>query len=250
MTNIRLALCIVIHLVFTQCNSPKNKLYIPTVVFESDALVITQISENTYIHTSYLQTESFGKVDCNGLIVHDNAEVVIIDTPTTDSVSTMLMHWVESTLHSSVKAIIPTHFHNDCLGGLSAFHQHNIDSYASQRTISFAHQADYELPLHSFDEELTLPVGSSSVFAKFFGEGHTRDNVVVYFSKEQVLFGGCLIKEINASKGFLGDANISAWSTTVSQIKATFPDIQVVVPGHGAAGDKALLDYTITLFKD
>jgi len=71
-----------------------------------------------------------------------------------------------------------------------------------------------------------------------------------------VLFGGCLIKELDASKGYLGDAskgylgdaNVKAWSNTVTKIKKAYPKLQIVVPGHGAIGNQALLDYTIKLF--
>jgi hypothetical protein len=83
----------------------------------------------------------------------------------------------------------------------------------------------------------------------YFGEGHTKDNVVAYYAKDQVLFGGCLIKEQGATKGYLGDANLQAWSGTVSKIKQRLPNVQTVVPGHGAVGNQSLLDYTIQLFK-
>ncbi|HOY29830.1 MAG TPA: subclass B1 metallo-beta-lactamase, partial [Flavobacteriales bacterium] len=42
----------------------------------SEQLIVTRISENAYIHTSYHQTNDFGNVPCNGLIVRDGAEVV------------------------------------------------------------------------------------------------------------------------------------------------------------------------------
>jgi metallo-beta-lactamase class B len=71
---------------------------------------------------------------------------------------------------------------------------------------------------------------------------------VAYFAKEKVLFGGCLLKELHASKGFLGDAVVADWSRTVMYVKQAFPDVKWVVPGHGQVGDKALLDYTIQLF--
>jgi len=34
---------------------------------------------------------------------------------------------------------------------------------------------------------------------------------VGYFPKENIIFGGCLIKAIDASKGYLGDANTADW---------------------------------------
>lgn len=31
------------------------------------------------------------------------------------------------------------------------------------------------------------------------------------------MFGGCLIKELDAGKGYLGDANVADWSSTVEK---------------------------------
>jgi len=47
----------------------------------------------------------------------------------------------------------------------------------------------------------------------------------------------------------LGDANVSAWSGTVEKVKKEYPNVKIVVPGHGDYGDGRLLDYTIILFK-
>ena len=93
---------------------------------------------------------------------------------------------------------------------------------------------------------LTLQVAIVAV--RFFGPGHTADNVLGYFEKEQVLFGGCLIKELDATKGYLGDAVVGEWSTTVGRVKQAYPNLKWVVPGHGKVGDVSLLDYTIQLF--
>jgi hypothetical protein len=45
------------------------------------------------------------------------------------------------------------------------------------------------------------------------------------------LFGGCLLKELDASKGYLGDANVSAWSDTVEKVKKEYPDVKIVIRG-------------------
>jgi len=72
---------------------------------------------------------------------------------------------------------------------------------------------------------------------------------VSYIPGEKVLFGGCLIKVLNANKGNLGDGNVREWSNTVSKVKSKFQDAEFVVPGHGKPGDMALFDYTIELFE-
>lgn len=232
------------------CSAQKKSDFKPTEVYKSETLVITQISENAFQHTSFLQTQDFGsKVPCNGLIVRSKNETIVFDTPTNDKTSEELIQWITGKLNCKINAIIPTHFHNDCLGGLNAFHEKNIPSYANLKTIELAKDQNLAVPNHSFQDSLKLSVGSEYVTAKFFGEGHTIDNVVGYFPSENIMFGGCLIKEVDASKGFLGDANVAAWSATVTKVKAAYPHVKLIIPGHGEYGDKKLLDYTITLFK-
>jgi len=220
----------------------------PKTVYRSAEITINQISPNTFQHISYLATNDFGKVSCNGLIVRDKNEVLIFDTPTNDKSAEALIQWVTKTLDCQIKAIVPTHFHNDCLGGLQAFHAQGIPSIAHELSIQLAKQNDMVLPQTGFTEAMELKLGNERVLLRFFGEGHTKDNIVAFFPKEKVLFGGCLIKEINATKGFLGDANVKAWSTTVQKVKEAYPAVHWVIPGHGEVGNCNLLDYTIQLF--
>lgn len=229
------------------CNS-KQKKFTPKEFYRSGNLVIIQITENSFEHTSFKQTNDFGNVPCNGLVVRNNKEAIVFDTPTNDKSSEELIKWITDTLQCKVNAIIPTHFHDDCLGGLKAFHDHGIRSYAYFKTIELARENNYVVPQNSFNDSLMLKAGDEYITVKFFGEGHTKDNVVGYFPNEDILFGGCLLKETGAGKGYLGDANIAAWSGTVEKIKKAYPNVKIVIPGHGEYGNKQLLDYTIHLF--
>lgn len=220
----------------------------PDKSFKTDDLVLQKVSDHAYTHLTYLQTQSFGKVPCNGLIVFDGGEAIIFDTPVDDATSEKVIRWVEDSLKCKVKAVIATHFHEDCVGGLKAFHAHGIPSYATNKTIAFDKERKFPVPQKGFDGRLDLKVGKKKVLAAFYGEGHTRDNIIGYFPDEKVMFGGCLIKEVDATKGNLADANVQAWPATVTKIKQQYPDVKVVIPGHGKIGDTALLDYTIKLF--
>jgi metallo-beta-lactamase class B len=242
-------LVITLSLSSLSCSSQKHPAFKSKKIYVSENLIINQIAENSFQHTSFKQTNDFGNVPCNGMIVRNGKEVLIFDTPTSDKVSEALIQWIRDTLQCSINAVIPTHFHDDCLGGLEAFHAKHIPSYAHVSTIALAKANDETVPQNGFSDSLRLQVGNATITARYFGEGHTKDNVVGYFPAERVLFGGCLVKELDASKGYLGDANLSAWSATVERVKQAYPHVQLVVPGHGAHGDKALLDYTIQLFK-
>lgn len=246
---VKTLLLILCSLIILEGNAQKKSAFKAKEVYKSKDLVVTQIAENAFEHTSFKQTNDFGYVPCNGLIVRNNNEAIVFDTPTNDKSAEELIKWIQESLHCQIKAIIPTHFHDDCLGGLKAFHDRNIASYAYFKTIELAKENKYEVPMNSFTEPLRLKVGKEYISAKFFGEGHTKDNVVGYFPSENILFGGCLIKELKAGKGYLGDANVAAWSETVEKVKKAYPDVKIVVPGHGDYGDGKLLDYTVKLFK-
>ncbi len=216
--------------------------------YASETLLVEKISDRVYQHTSFLDTESFGTVPCNGMIVMNDGEAVIFDTPTTEAASSELIDWIENQRQSSVRAVVPTHFHQDCLAGLDEFHRRQIPSYGYRRTIDLARQNGATPPQNSFDDSLELPVGKQTVRVAFVGEGHTKDNVVAYFSADKVLFGGCLVKEVGAGKGNLEDANPTAWPATIARLKECYPKVAVVVPGHGERGGVELLDYTRELF--
>ncbi len=244
------AVVVTLSLVGFSCKAQEKNSFKPKIVYKSEDLSITQVSENSFEHTSFLQTQDFGKVPCNGLVVRSNHEAIVFDTPGDDKSSEELIGWIKETLHCKINAVVPTHFHNDCLGGLKAFDQENIPSYANFRTIELARENHFAVPKNSFKDSLVLKVGHEHVVVKFFGEGHTKDNVVAYFPTDNILFGGCLIKELDATKGYLGDANIAAWSDTVEKIKKEYPNVKMVIPGHGKYGGKELLDYTIKLFRN
>jgi len=217
-------------------------------IYRSDALLIRRISPHTYQHISFLQTNSFGRVACNGMIVVNEGEAVVFDTPADDTSAAELIGYVTRELQARIKAVVATHFHADCLGGLAAFHREGIPSYANDRTIALAKEKKYAVPQKGFSDHLVLHAGNREVYADYLGEGHTRDNIVGYFPEDSILFGGCLIKETGAGKGNLEDANTGAWSATVRKVKAKYPQAKVVIPGHGKTGGTALLDYTIALF--
>lgn len=224
--------------------SPQEK-----VAFRSEEIEIKQISEHIYQHVSFLNAEGFGKVSCNGMIVIDQNEALVFDTPAGSKASKELIEWIENTLKCKVKAVVPTHFHDDCLGGLHTFHAHGVKSYANELTIALAKEKNLPIPQLGFLHKKELKIGSQLVLLEYLGEGHTRDNIVGYFPAEDIMFGGCLIKESGAGKGNLTDANVNKWAATVESLKLKYPKTRIVIPGHGKIGGTELFDYTINLFK-
>lgn len=227
------------------CHEPPHT---PTKI--NDDLVVEQISPHVYIHHSYLETDSFGLVECNGMVISKGGKAIIVDTPTNEKSAKKLYDWIVEELNAEIIAVLPTHFHEDCLGGLEFYHEQGIPSYATSKTLKLAKSNQVTVPQNGFKSQMELSLDGSKVNCFYPGEGHTRDNMVVYFAQDSVLFGGCLIKSDGSNKGYLGDANVADWSQSVIKVKENFPDTKIVIPGHGQHGSTGLLDYTIQLFKE
>lgn len=222
-----------------------------SIVYESDNLIIKRLSDHIYEHTSFLATNDFGKVDCNRMVVVNEGEAVVFDTPSDDVGSRELIDYLEKDLQCRIKAIIPTHFHEDCAGGMEVFHESGIPAFVGERTITLLENGGkvFSAPVERFADSIALDVGGELVYARYFGEGHTKDNVVGYFPGDEAVFGGCLIKAAGATKGNLADANTAEWSETVRRVKRAYPGARIVIPGHGKSGGTEVLDYTIALFQ-
>lgn len=230
------------------CTSSKKLTQESVEVYKTDNLIITKLSESAYKHISFLNTQSFGRVQCNGMIVINNNEAMVFDTPTNDEASDELINWLSRNKSSKIIGVVPTHFHADCLGGLPKFHQNGVPSYANTKTIEFAKRDSLSIPENPIEGHREFNVGNLKIETKYFGAGHTKDNIVAFVPKEKILFGGCLVKELDATKGYLGDADTLAWPKTIKMILKEYPEVEIVIPGHGKEGNKALLEYTSKLF--
>jgi len=106
-----------------------------------------------------------------------------------------------------------------------------------------------EEPNYGITSSFEHAVGQKKVISMFVGEGHTKDNLIGYFSDEGILFGGCLVKATGSAKGNLEDANTTEWPKTVEKLRILVPQVKIVIPGHGKPGGEELLDYTVDLFR-
>ena len=212
---------------------------------------LIKINENYYIYTSWFDFPGSGRFPSNGLIFIKNRKALLIDTPNTNEQTQILYSYLQNHLNTAITKIIVGHSHSDCMGGLPFLHEKGVESIACTKTIQICKSQKLPMPQKSFVDSIVLNFENEKVVCRYFGAGHTVDNIIVYFPASKILFGGCLIKSVN-SKGLgnIKDADIEHWDNTVLNIKKTYPSIKLVIPGHGAFGHRNLLDHTIALVRD
>jgi metallo-beta-lactamase class B len=134
------------------------------------------------------------------------------------------------------------------MGGLNYIHKIGIPSYANELTRVIAKSKNLPVPDHGFTDSLVLHLGDRIAVCRYYGRAHTADNIVTWIPSEQILFGGCMVKEMKStSLGNIADADLAAWPGTIRRVIAAYPSARVVIPGHGAVGGTELLNHTLEL---
>jgi metallo-beta-lactamase class B/metallo-beta-lactamase class B GIM len=219
---------------------------LPVLAQKYKPLEISEIAHGVYLHTSFKKIEGYGLVDSNGLIVTDEGQAYIIDTPWSEDDTELLLSWLADKGYKPM-ASISTHSHEDRTAGIKLLNSKLIPTYTSELTKALLVRKGKPLPIHTFHgNEFSL--GNGLVELYYPGAGHTGDNVVVWLPKSKILFGGCIVRSHEwESLGYVGDASIESWANSIKNIKSRKYKIDMVVPGHGTVGKSDMLDHTIYL---
>ncbi|MEN6337293.1 MAG: subclass B1 metallo-beta-lactamase [Phycisphaerales bacterium] len=234
-------------LILVGCQSSSVKPAAESVQVSPD-ITVRPAAEGVWVYTAYFDLPSYGRTAANGLVVIDGQDAMLIDLPWTDEQTGVLFDWASKNFGATVKTVVPTHFHQDCMGGLAEAHRRGAASYAQDRTVEIAREKNLPVPQVPFRLQTMVRCGRTVALARYFGPGHTTDNIVVWFPVQKILFGGCLIKSMDAeSLGNTADGDLQAYPQTLGKVKAAYPNAKIVVPGHGDWGGPELIDHTIKL---
>jgi metallo-beta-lactamase class B len=224
---------------------------------------LRRLTETVWLHTSEKEITGWGKVSSNGLIVHLDDQVWLIDTAWTDAATAEIADWVISTFGQPLTGAVFTHAHEDKMGGVDALRTRGIATWAHPRSNVLAPTrglvpAAADLALDADGEARAPPAGGDGIAGRpqasvlppglsvfYPGPAHTEDNLVVGVEGAGVLFGGCMVRAaFSRSLGNLADADVARWAGSVAAVEARFPRAQIVVPSHGPPGGRELLALT------
>jgi metallo-beta-lactamase class B len=210
----------------------------------SDEVRLLELDDGVFRHVSSITFEG-RPLDSNGLVIEDPDGAVVIDTPWTEAQARELIAWVEARTGRPPRLLIVTHAHEDRAGGLPAFRAAGIPSVGHALTAHLLASGGRRGPDVRFEDALDVHLSDETLALRHFGAGHSPDNLVVWLARRRILFGGCAIKSAGAtSLGNIADADLDAWPGTLARCAAAFPSPLIVVPGHGAPGDRMLLAHT------
>ncbi len=252
-----------------------NTLAVENKIALSENLTIAEIEKDVYVIDHSFPWSS------NALLVHTSkTDCVLINTLCDNNGAKLLVDWIKNNFGEVNLVAVNTGFHVDNLGGNGYLMRKGVAVYGSSLTaklITERQQKEKEQLLEWFkspdnkkyfdaykdfnfvppnrlfdiNEGLQLKVGDEDVNIFYPGPSHTIDNVVVYFPKRKILFGGCMIKSLDSKDaGYSADADMKNWPKSVEIVLNKYKDAKIVVPGHGKYGDITLVRHTIELLNN
>lgn len=213
-------------------------------------LQLIHLQDSIFIHQSWVNSQDYGRFSCNGLLIIRKGEAVMIDSPMSNEQTKQLCEFLDLIFQVKIKAHIASHYHQDCIGGLDYLHSINAKSLACQATIDKCMAEGITAPTIGFDTEYDCQFNNEPIECRFFGAGHSFDNITIWLPRQQLLFGGCMVKSAS-SKGLgnLADASLEEWDITLDKVQYAYPEANIVVPGHGNWGGLEIINHTIDLIK-
>lgn len=212
-------------------------------------LEISHLTENFYVFTTYNLYKG-NSVSANGMYLVTNSGVVLFDSPWDTTQFQPLLDSIKARHNKTVVICIATHSHKDKTAGLQFLKERGVKTFTTKQTDDISKRKGEKRAAFLMEKDTVFSVGQYKFETYFAGQGHTADNIVVWFDKEKVLYGGCLVKSVEATDlGNVEEANVKAWPATIKNIQAKFKNPKFIIPGHQSWTSRKSLDHTLELIK-
>lgn len=195
-------------------------------------LNITHLAGDFFIYTTYNTYKDY-QVPANGMYLVTNKGVVMFDTPWDTTQFQPLLDSIKLKHNKNVVLCFATHWHSDKTAGLEYYRQLGVKTYTTVLTDSLSKKNNKKRAEFLMLKDTVFSVGQYSFETYYPGEGHTSDNIVIWFEKEKILYGGCLIKgATDDNLGYLGDANETAYASTLRKVQQRCRKPKFIVIAH------------------
>ncbi len=212
-------------------------------------LKISHLTGDFYIYTTSVMLNN-SPFPANGMYLVTNKGVVLFDTPWDTTQFQPLLDSIKLKHHKSAILCIATHFHEDRTAGLAYYRQQSIATYTTRKTDELSKKTGKKRAQFLIDKDTTFNVGQYWFETYYPGPGHTADNIVIWFGKERILYGGCLIKSTEADNlGNMEDADEKQYVATIENVQKRFPNPKYVIPGHQSWTSTRSVEHTLKLAK-
>ncbi|MFD2939256.1 subclass B1 metallo-beta-lactamase [Flavobacterium notoginsengisoli] len=199
---------------------------------KNSPLQISHLTGDFYVYRTFNDYKG-NKISANALYLVTDKGVVLFDAPWDKTQFQPLLDSIKVKHHKQVVMLFATHSHDDRAGGFDFYRKKGVKTYSIKLTDDILKKKKEPRAEFVIPNDTIFTVGQHKFEVYYAGKGHAPDNIVVWFDKEKVLYGGCFVKSADAQDlGYLGDANVKEWKKSISNVKTKFKNPKFIIPGH------------------
>ena len=202
-------------------------------------LVLTHLKGPLYVAEDYLYAKE------NSIVYAGRDHVTVVGATWTPETAKLLAAEIRKITSKPITEVVDTNHDLDRTGGNAYFRSIGARIVATRLTRDLLKKDGADavrqvarmfpgypdvpivLPDETFAGDFELQGGA--VRGIYLGPSHKPDDIFVWFPKEKVLYGGCILKE---ELGNLDGADLAEYPRTLRKLKALHLDIRTVVSGH------------------
>ena len=228
------------------------------VAAEGPRVVLTPLRGGVYVAEDYFYSKE------NSVVYVGDSSVSVVGATWTPETAKLLANEIRKVTQKPITEVIDTNYHPDRAGGNAYFKGTGAKIVSTKMTNDLlkAHWDEMvryvqkgvpsypTLPLVPADQ--TFPgdfqLQSGGVKAIYLGPSHTPDGIFVFFPKEKVLYGNCILKE---QLGNLDFADLTEYPKTLQKLKQLNLGFTTIVAGHWSPiHGPELIDQYLALLAD
>ncbi|AWK05401.1 JOHN family subclass B1 metallo-beta-lactamase [Flavobacterium crocinum] len=214
---------------------------------KNSPLQISHLPGDFYVYRTFNDYKG-NKISANALYLVTDKGVVVFDAPWDKTQFQPLLDSIKAKHNKDVVMLFATHSHEDRAGGFDFYKKKGIKTYSIKLTDDILKKNKEPRAKFIIPTDTTFTVGQHKFEVYYPGKGHAADNVVVWFGKEKVLYGGCFVKSADAQDlGYLGDSDVKEWKVSIGKVKAKFKNPKFIIPGHEDWKNIESLNHTLKL---
>lgn len=217
---------------------------------ENPKLKISHLTGDFYIYTTYNTYQEY-QVPANGMYLVTNNGVVMFDTPWDTTQFQPLLDSIKLKHNKTVVMCFATHWHSDKTAGLEYYRQQGIKTYTTILTDELSKKNNKKRAEFLMTNDTVFNVGQYSFETYYPGQGHTVDNIIIWFKKEKILYGGCLIKGADDEDlGYTDDGNVKEYASTLKKVQKKCRNPKYIIIAHSDWKNINSLNHSLTMAKE
>jgi metallo-beta-lactamase class B len=212
-------------------------------------LEISHLTGDFYVFTTYNLWKG-NPVPANGMYLITNTGVVLFDSPWDTTQFQPLLDSIKAKHNKVVIICIATHSHKDKTAALEFLKEKGVKTFTTKRTDDISKVKGEKRAEFLMEKDTVFSVGQYKFQVYYPGQGHTADNIVAWFEKEKILYGGCLVKSTEATDlGNVEEANIKEYPATIKNLQVKLKNPKFIIPGHQSWTSNRSLEHTLLLIQ-